>query len=76
MTKHFPLKFTLENGSHVLVEKTEPDIYNFTIQPEEGPVRQFTYVDDGRTKSVAEEGLDFEEIDALRRFWLKTSAPV
>jgi hypothetical protein len=73
MKKHFPLEFTSENGSHVLVEKTGPNSYTFTIKPEEGPARQFTYVDDGRTKSEAEEGLDFEEVDALRRFWLETS---
>lgn len=76
MTKHFPLKFTLESGSHVSVEETGPAIYDFAIQPEEGPVRRFTYIDDGRSKSVAEEGLEFEERDALRRFWLETSAPV
>jgi hypothetical protein len=73
MKKHFPLEFTLENGSHVLVEKTGPNIYTFTIKPEEGPARQFTYVDDGKTKSEAEVSLDFEEVDALRRFWLETS---
>jgi hypothetical protein len=73
MTKHFPLKFTLENGRHVLVEKTGSNIYNFTIKTEEGPARQFTYVDDGRTKAEAEVSLDFEEVDALRRFWLETN---
>jgi hypothetical protein len=73
MTKHFPLKFTLENGSHVLVEKTGPNRYDFTIDPEKGPARHFTYLDDGRTKSEAEASLDFEEVDALRTFWLETS---
>lgn len=72
MSSHFPLRFTLGTGSHVLVNKTGPDTYDFTINPEEGPARQFTYVDDGKTKTEAEESLGFEETDALRRFWLET----
>ena len=72
MTKHFPLHFTLENGSHVLVNKTGSNAYDFTIKPDEGSTRQFTYVDDGKTRTEAEESLEFEEIDALRRFWLET----
>lgn len=73
MKKHFPLEFTLENGSHVLVENPGPTIYNFTIKPTEGPARQFSYVDDGRTKAEAEASLNFEEVDALRTFWLETN---
>ncbi|PSR53529.1 hypothetical protein AHMF7605_08325 [Adhaeribacter arboris] len=72
MTKHFPLEFTLENGSHVSVTKTGSTTYDFNIKPEEGSSRRFTYVDDGRTRTEAEESLEFEEIDALRRFWLET----
>jgi hypothetical protein len=67
------MEFSLENGSHVLVEKTGTTLYTFTIKPEEGPSRQFTYVNDGKTREEAERTLDFEEIDALRRFWLETS---
>ena len=73
MKNQFPLEFTLENGNQVVVEKTEPNIYIFNIQPEEGPSRQFTYVDDGKTRTEAEASLDFEEVDALRTFWLETS---
>ncbi|QMU29646.1 hypothetical protein [Adhaeribacter radiodurans] len=72
MTKHFPLQFTLENGSHVSVNKTGSNAYDFTIKPEEGSARQFTYVEDGKTRTEAEESLNFEEVDALRRFWLET----
>ncbi len=71
MKNHFPLEFTLENGSHVLVNRTGSNTYNFTIKPENGSAHQFTYVDDGKTKTEAEESLSFDEIDALRRFWLE-----
>jgi hypothetical protein len=72
MTKHFPIEFDLENGSHVMVDKTGSNIFDFTIKPEEGPLRQFTYVDDGKTKTEAEASLEFEQVDALRKFWLET----
>ena len=73
MATHFPLEFTLENGSHVLVEKTGSNIFDFTIKPEEGSVRRFTYVEGEKSKTEVEESLDFEEVDALRKFWLETS---
>lgn len=72
MKKHFPLEFTLENGSHVRVDRTGPNTFDFTIKPKEDPAYQFTYVDDGKTKTEAEESLEFEQIDALRTFWLET----
>ena len=72
MSGHFPLEYTLENGSHVLVNQTGASAYHFTITPEHGSARQFTYVEDGKTKTEAEAPLEFEEVDALRRFWLET----
>jgi nitrous oxide reductase accessory protein NosL len=72
MSIHFPLEYTLENGSHVLVNQTGSNTFNFTITPEDGHARQFTYVEDGKTKTEAEAPLEFEEVDALRRFWLET----
>ena len=72
MTSHFPLEFTLDTGTHVLINKTGANTFDFTLHPEEGAARQFTYVDDGRTKTEVEEPLAFEEVDALRRFWLET----
>ena len=72
MTGHFPLEYTLDNGSHVLVNKTGANTFDFSIKPGNGSAHQFTYVNDGRTKSEVEEGLNFEEIDALRRFWIET----
>ena len=70
MTTHFPFEFTLDNGTPVVVNKTGTNTYDFTLHPEDGATRQFTYVNDGRTKTEAEASLGFEEIDALRRFWL------
>ena len=72
MSSHFPLEFKLENGSHVLVNQTGAGAFHFTITPEHGAARHFTYVEDGKTKTEAESPLDFEEVDALRRFWLET----
>ena len=72
MTNSFPMRFTLENGTHVVVNNTGSNAYEFILQPEDGPNHQFTYVDDGRTKTQVEESLAFEEIDALRQFWLET----
>jgi len=72
MTNTFPLRFTLENGTHVVVNNTANRTYAFTLNPENGPAHEFTYLDDGRSKTEVEEGLNFEEIDALRQFWLET----
>ena len=72
MANTFPIKFTLENGTHVEVNNTGPNTYEFLMRPENGPPRQFNYADDGRSKTEVEENLDFEEIDALRQFWLET----
>lgn len=73
MTQHYPLEFTLENGTHVLVNKTGTNTFDFTMKPEEGPTRHFTYVDDGRSKTEVEESLDFDQVDALRKFWLENA---
>jgi len=73
MTNHFPLEFTLENGTHVSVNNSGSNTFDFTLHPENGSARHFTYVNDGRTKTEAEEPLSFEEVDALRRFWLETT---
>ena len=72
MTNNFPLEYTLENGSQVLVSRSGASTFDFNIKPENGAAQQFTYVQDGRTKSEVEESLSFEELDALRRFWLET----
>ncbi len=70
MSKHYPLKFTLEDGIHVEVNKTGNDTYDFILKPKEGPERHFTIVD-GISKDKVTESLDFDQLNAVRRFWLE-----
>ena len=71
MSKHYPIKFTLEDGVLVEVNKTESDKYDFTLHGKNG-VRNFTYIDDGdRLKDEDGEVLDFDQLNAVRRFWLE-----
>ncbi|WP_423148204.1 hypothetical protein [Rubrolithibacter danxiaensis] len=72
MEQQYPLEFTLEDGTQVLVNKTGTHTFEFTLETEDTPVRHFTYIQDQRSKSEVEEGLDFGELDVLRRFWLET----
>ena len=72
MANTYPFEFDLDSGTHVSVNKTGDNAYEFILKPEDGPARPFTYVDDGRTKTEVEENLDFEQTDALRKFWLET----
>ncbi|HVG14490.1 MAG TPA: hypothetical protein VM935_06000 [Chitinophagaceae bacterium] len=71
MEKKFPLHFTLGNGTKVAVTEKGSNTYEFTLHPEEGANRQFTYVNDEAFTSKAEETFDFEQLDALRKFWLE-----
>lgn len=71
MSKHYPLKFTLEDGVHVVVDKTGNNTYDFTLTPKKGAERHFTYVDDDRPKDQIIESLDFDQLNAVRRFWLE-----
>ena len=72
MKKDYPLEFTLEDGTHVEVNKTGSNTYDFTLQPEKGPVRHFTFVDDEKFTAEVEKTLDFDQLNALRRFWLES----
>lgn len=72
MSTHYPLRFTLENGTHVTVNRNNANTFEFHLDsPDESP-RQFIYVQDDRSKTEVEESLDFNQLDALRRFWLET----
>ena len=71
MKKQYPLKFTLENGTHVTVHKTADGTYDFTLTPHGGAERHFTYVDDDRPKTLIDESLDFDQLNAIRRLWLE-----
>ncbi len=72
MSTHYPFEFTLEDGTHVVVDRVGTNTYDFKLIPKEAPITHFTYVDDGRTKTEVEENLNFDELNALRRFWLET----
>ena len=71
MVKHFPIEYTLESGTKVTIYKTGADTYDFSLKPHDKAPRQFTYVDDGRPKAAWDESLDFEQLEALRKFWLR-----
>lgn len=70
MSKHYPLKFTLEDGVHVEVDKTGDNTYDFILTAKEGGERHFTYVDGG-PKDKELDSLDFDQLNAVRRFWLE-----
>jgi len=73
MSRHFPLEFTLESGTHVMVTRTEDDdTYEFFLTPVDGPAEQFTYHEGEHSKAEWDAMLEFEQLDALREFWLKT----
>jgi hypothetical protein len=71
MSMHFPLKFILEDGVHVEINKTGNNTYDFTLTKKEGGPRHFTFEDDERTKNQIVESLDFDQLNAVRRFWLE-----
>ena len=55
MVKEFPLKYTLESGTNVVVNKTGGDSYDFSLTHHEKPVTQFVYVNDCRPKAECYE---------------------
>jgi hypothetical protein len=70
MSTHYPIEFTLEDGVHVVVNKTGDNTYDFTLTPEEGPERHFTLADD-RPQDEVIASMDFDQLNAVRRFWLE-----
>lgn len=72
MEKKFPMEFTLEDGTHVTVSKTGTHTYNFTLKDEGKPARHFTHNDEEEFTEEKEKTLDFDQLNALRRFWLQT----
>ena len=70
MAIHYPVKFTLDDNVHVEVNKTADKTYDFTLTPKHGSSRHFTFVEQiPRDKGV--ESLDFDQLNAVRRFWLE-----
>lgn len=72
MESLFPMEFSLDNGTLVTVHDMGGDQYDFTLKPEEGAPRSFTYVEGERTKAEWDEIADFDQLQALRTFWLNT----
>lgn len=71
MAVEFPLEFTLESGTHVVVQRVDQKNYDFVLKPEDGAETHFSYNDDETYTSEKEESLDFDQLNALRRFWLE-----
>ncbi len=71
MKKHYPLQFTLDNGTHVVVNHNDPHAYDFTLLSDENGERHFSFRDDVVFTDEMEEKLDFDQLNALRRFWLE-----
>jgi hypothetical protein len=72
MATHFPMEFTLESGTHVRITKQEADAYEFVLTPTEGATDSFIYREGEHSKAEWDAMLEFEQLDALREFWLKT----
>jgi hypothetical protein len=70
MIENFPVEYTLESGTKVTVNKESTNTYDFFLEPIKKPAQQFTYIDDGRSKASWDDALDFEQLEALRKFWL------
>ncbi|TDH25276.1 hypothetical protein EXU57_14325 [Segetibacter sp. 3557_3] len=73
MKHDFPMEFTLESGTHVKVTQTDPGTYAFSLLNTDKVADNFVYVEDDRSRDEIEEGLDFDQLNALRTFWLKTT---
>ena len=52
------------------MNKRAPKIFDFVLTSETKEGDQFTYIDDERPKSEWDEQLNFEQLEALRTFWL------
>jgi hypothetical protein len=70
MAKQYPLTFTLEDGVHVEVNQIADKTYDFVLRPEKGEERHFTFKDD-KPRDEMMETLDFDQLNAVRRFWLE-----
>ena len=66
------MTYTLESGTRVTVNKLSFGSYHFTLEAEDGGTKEFTYVEGERTKAEWDEVADFDQLEALRRFWLET----
>lgn len=72
MEKQFPLHYTLDDGIDVTVARTGNHLYDFTLTDKRKADRHFTYNDEETFTNEKEAALDFDQLNALRRFWLLT----
>lgn len=72
MTESFPLHYSLESGTDVTVKKSGNNTFDFILKSIQGTSTGFTYIDDGRPKAEWDDMLDYEQLQALRKFWLET----
>ena len=70
MSKHYPLRFTLEDGVRVEVNKTGTETYDFLLADKGREARHFTLIDT-LGKDEIEASMDFDQLNAVRRFWLE-----
>lgn len=71
MALEYPFDFTLENGTDVTVKRIDQKNFEFILKKDDGGERRFTYNDDVEFTTEMEEGLDFDQLNVLRRFWLE-----
>lgn len=71
MKKHFPLHYTLESGTEVVVTHSTGHVYNLTLKSKSGAESSFSYNDDEVFTEQMENALTFDQLNALRRFWLE-----
>ena len=71
MHKHFPLHFTLDDGTEVTVNKTGDHLFDFVFKDEKKSDHHFRYDDTETFTDEKEAALNFDQLNALRRFWLE-----
>ncbi len=70
MPHNYPLNFTLDDGVNVTVNKNGDNMYEFTLKSGDEPDRHFSFIDD-KPRNELIDTLDFDELNAVRRFWLE-----
>ncbi|MDQ6903370.1 MAG: hypothetical protein M3139_10210 [Bacteroidota bacterium] len=70
MSEHYPVKFTLEDGINVEVNKKSENTFDYILTPKNGDQSRFTFVEEvPRDKNI--DSLNFDQLNAVRRFWLE-----
>jgi hypothetical protein len=71
MAADFPLQFTLESGTDVTINRIDQHHFDFVLKPEEEAESHFSYDHSVTFTPEMEEKLTFDQLNALRRFWLE-----